>query len=218
MKVGTDGVLLGAWTPVSGAHRILDIGTGTGLLALMLAQRCDAEIDAIEIDAEAASQASENVLESGWSARIKVIQTSFQDYCRISEVKYDLLVCNPPFFSKSLKANTEPRSLARHNDQLGPSELFAGAIKLLNPNGHLCIILPAGDGSLVITLAKEHGLFPSKILRIKPDSGKPFKRILIDFTFSDCLPQEAEMTIETGQRHIYSEEYINLTGSYYFNM
>lgn len=218
MKVGTDGVLLGAWIPVSGAQRILDIGTGTGLLALMLAQRCDAEIDAIEIDDEAASQASENVLESEWSGRIKVIQTSFQDYCRISEVKYDLLVCNPPFFSKSLKAKTESRSLARHNDQLSPYALISGAIKLLNPNGHLCLILPAGDESLFISLAKEHGLFPSKILRIRPDSGKPFKRILIDFIFSECLPQEAEMTIETGQRHNYSEEYINLTRDFYYNM
>jgi len=218
MKVGTDGVLLGAWACVDGCKKILDAGTGTGLIALMLAQRCRAEIDAIEIDTDAAIQASENVNESLWADRINVIQISFQDFCNSSESKYDMIVCNPPFFKNSLKAQDPSRNLARHFDQLDELELFTGALKLLESDGHLCIIFPAENEKEIISQAKSKGFYPSKILRIRPTSGKSFKRILVDFIFLECLPIEEELTIETGQRHAYSEEYLNLTRDFYYKL
>jgi tRNA1Val (adenine37-N6)-methyltransferase len=215
MKVGTDGVLLGSWVNVEGCLKILDVGTGTGLLALMLAQRSAASIDAIEIDSEAAKQAAGNAAESPWAGRVKVIHTSFQDFCNDASPRYDLIVCNPPFFSDSLKAKTHSRRLARHSDQLELEELISGTQKLLIPRGRLCVILPADKESEMIKISKEYHLFPGKILRIRPVPGKEFRRVLIDFSFTYQAISETEMVIEIGPRHHYSREYIDLTREYY---
>jgi tRNA1Val (adenine37-N6)-methyltransferase len=215
MKVGTDGVLLGAWVTVPGSGRVLDIGTGTGLIALMIAQRSGASIEAIEINPDAAQQASENIAESPWAERIKVICISFQEFCKLTLTKYDLIVCNPPFFSNSLKAKTHSRSLARHNDHLELTELVSGVQNLLNPTGHFCVILPAEKESEMTGLIKDNKIFPAKILRIRPVPAKDFKRVLMDFSFSPQQLSEAEMTIESGTRHQYSQEYCDLTGEYY---
>jgi len=217
MKVGTDGVLIGAWATINESLRILDVGTGTGLIACMLAQRSDAIIDAIEIDPDAAIQAKENVKESPWADRIRVICTSFQAYCKNPLSRYDLIICNPPFFINSLKAKTQSRRIARHNHQLEMKELLSGAQSLLNPHGHLCIIFPADKESYLITISKEFNLFPGKILRIRPVPGKVFKRVLMDFSFANQPISETEMTIETGSRHQYSQEYLDLTRDYYLH-
>jgi len=217
MKVGTDGVMLGAWAEASGCKRILDVGTGTGLIALMLAQRSDAFIDALEINPEAALQAGENVEESPWAGRISVTCVSFQDFCQTAQFPYDLMVCNPPFFSDSLKAKTSSRSLARHNDSLAMDELISGAKSLLNPNGHFCLILPADKEVEMIALAAAYHLFPAKILRIRPIPRKEVKRVLLDFSFFEQEAKESEMIIETGGRHKYSKEYKNLTSEYYLD-
>jgi tRNA1Val (adenine37-N6)-methyltransferase len=215
MKVGTDGVLLGAWASVPRNGRVLDIGTGTGLLALMIAQRSVALIEAIEINPDAAKQASENIAESPWADRIKIICISFQEFCKLTLTKYDHIVCNPPFFSNSLKAKTHSRSLARHNDQLELNDLVSGVRDLLSPTGHFCVILPAEKESEISELTKVYNLLPSRILRIRPVPGKDFKRVLMDFTFSPLQLSEAEMTIESGARHQYSREYIDLTREFY---
>jgi tRNA1Val (adenine37-N6)-methyltransferase len=215
MKVGTDGVLLGAWAPVSSCLKILDVGTGTGLVALMIAQRSGAVIDAIEIDPGAAEQAASNVLESPWSDRIRIICSSFQDFFKDIPDRYDLIVCNPPFFSDSLKAGTQQRILARHSDSLELKELIGGANKLLGPSGHLCVILPADKEKEMVSLSIDCNLFPSKILRIRPRPTMEFKRVLIDFSFSGKEIQESEMYIESGIRHQYSKEYTELTYDYY---
>src|ERR1035437_1950902 len=125
MKVGTDGVLIGAWTNPGDARKMLDIGTGTGLIALMLAQASKANIDAVEIDAGAYHQALENVEQSIWKERISVILTSLQNYIKSADKKYDLIVTNPPFFTNSLKSGHDKRNLARHNDALSPEDLLA---------------------------------------------------------------------------------------------
>jgi tRNA1Val (adenine37-N6)-methyltransferase len=215
MKVGTDGVLLGAWASVPKSGRVLDIGTGTGLIALMIAQRSDALIQAIEINPDAAKQASENAAESPWAGRIEVICIPFQEFCKLESAKYDLIVCNPPFFSNSLKAKTHSRSLARHSDQLELRDLVSGVGNLLSPNGHFCVILPAEMESEMIILLSDIKLFPERIIRIRPLPGKEFKRVLMDFSFSPHQLSEAEMTIESGTRHQYTREYLDLTREYY---
>ncbi len=215
MKVGTDGVLLGAWADITGCRRILDVGTGTGLISLMLAQRTEAFIDAIEIDPEAAEQATQNVADSPWPDKINVICSSFQNFYNKPLSKYDLVVCNPPFFSNSLKAKSLTRTLAKHNDTLELGELLKGTINLLNSSGHLSIILPAESEHGMIALSKKNHLFLAKILRIRPIPGKSFKRILMDFSLSDQGLIEREMNIETGPRHQYSKEYLDLTRDYY---
>jgi len=215
MKVGTDSVLLGAWADVSGCTRILDIGTGTGLIALMLAQRCNAMIDAVEIDTDAARQAEENVKESPWPGRIALYHSSFRDFSIASVEKYDLVICNPPFFGSSLKAKTHARTIARHHDELNYDGLVSGSQKLLSPHGHLCVILPAGSEVEITAIAKRYNLFPSKILRVRPNPGKPFKRVLMDFSYSGQETMESDMNIETGSRHKYSREYLEMTKDYY---
>lgn len=215
MKVGTDGVLLGAWVNVSGASGILDIGTGTGLISLMLAQRSNALIDAVEIDTPSAGQASENVANSVWSDRIRIFNTSFRDFYHSSENSYDLIISNPPFFSRSLKAPDPARSTARHDDGLSRADLFKGVAKMLAKNGVFALILPYNINIETISLAKENNLFPARILKVKPSPGKNYHRVLLEFSAVNSEPAEEEMTIETGTRHQYSEEYTRLTKDFY---
>lgn len=217
MKVGTDGVLLGAWADVERCERILDVGTGTGLIALMVAQRCEAYIDAIEIDVAAAKQAAENIDASHWASRMCVKNISFQDYCDTTRLQYDHVVCNPPFFSNSMKATGMSRSIARHSDPLELSELVAGTVKILKTEGKLSVILPSVKELEMTKLSGDHLLFPSRILRIRPLPGKDFKRVLMEFTLNSEKASESEMSIETSARHHYSEEYLALTSEYYLD-
>ena len=169
MKVGTDAVLLGSWVDPKNAHQILDIGTGTGLIALMLAQKSSAEIDAIDIDESACQQAKENFRISPWFSRVKIYHHSLQGFSETSEKKYDLIVSNPPYFHHASKPPEEARLNARHNDQLSFSELIAGVKKLLTDNGRFCLILPCKEGTEFIDLAQMSGLFCHEMMRIKTD-------------------------------------------------
>ncbi len=155
MKVGTDGVLLGAWADCDNAKRILDIGTGTGLIALMMAQRSQAQIDAIEIDEHASEQAIENVNRSPWASRVNVINKSLQDYSKVENKAYDLIVSNPPYFQNSMFAPDKKRTDARHNSNLELEDLLKGAKKLLSNDGKLSIILPYLEGNMFILKASE---------------------------------------------------------------
>jgi tRNA1Val (adenine37-N6)-methyltransferase len=215
MKVGTDGVLLGAWADVAAADRILDIGTGTGLVALMLAQRSNAIIDAVEIDASAVMQARENIKNSPWADRISIVHKSFQEFQIHNKNNYDLIVCNPPYFTSSVKAHNALRSLARHDDRLSRYELIEGVLNLLSKNGKFSLIVPFIGSDVLIELASEYQLYPQKILKIRPVPGKKIVRIIFEFGKSLCQPREAEMIIETGERHQYSIEYIELTRDFY---
>jgi len=215
MKVGTDGVLMGAWASVDAKSKILDIGTGTGLIALMLAQRSKAWVYAIEIDGNAALQATENALESPWAERIHVIHSSFQNFRETVSSEYDLIVCNPPFFSKSLKTETHSRNLARHDDELSLRELVSGVAKLLRPDGLFALILPAEKEAEIQKETEMRSLFPKRIMRIRPTPSKPFKRVMMEFTFQKTEPSESEMCIETDKRHQYSTEYTELTKDFY---
>jgi len=218
MKVGTDAVLLGAWVFPNGSIQILDIGTGTGVVALMLAQKTDAHIDAIDIDTNAFNQASQNALESKFSNQISVIHSSLQDYANVAGKKYNLIVTNPPYFEQSLKSIDEQRSFARHADVLPFEELIEGVIKLLDPKGKFCLILPTLEAEKFRDLAQKRGLFLSKLLRVKSKVNKDTdKRHLMQFEFTPTEFSEKTIAIELDERHQYTDDYKLLTKDYYLN-
>jgi tRNA1Val (adenine37-N6)-methyltransferase len=213
-KVGTDGVLLGASAEIDGAGSILDIGTGTGLIAIMLAQRCSADIYAIEPDRESFDQACENVRLCNWSSRIEVLHTGLQNFRPASD-KFDLIVTNPPFFSYSLK-NPDPRkSAARHNDSLTTGVLLECSVKLLKDDGRLQLILPYIEGNVFIAEAAEYGLFCNNIVKIRPLPNAEIRRLILTFSRFQKKPVEKFLTVEHGRRHEFTEEYINLTKDFY---
>ena len=216
MKVGTDGVLLGAWTDLSHSRRILDIGTGTGLIALMLAQRCmDARITAIDLDSAAVEQAQENIQASPWKDRIEALQ---QDICTYHpNGTFDTIVSNPPYFIDSLKCPDGQRSTARHTDTLDADRLIGKVSELLTSDGRFSIILPAEQTEDLIRVAGEKGLHPSRQTWVITRPGLSPKRILMEFRKTPATLQPDELVIEL-ERHVYSEEYIALTQEFYLKM
>ena len=213
-KVGTDGVLLGAVANVDGAGKILDIGSGTGLIAIMLAQRCYAEIVAIEPDTDSFTQTCDNVSNCKWRNRIEVVNTDIQNYDSATK-KFDLIVTNPPYFKDSLK-NPDPRkSSARHNDSLTSEELLTAANRLLEENGKLQLILPYIEGTIFIAGAVNYGFFCNSILKIRPLPDSEIRRLILTFSRKKTIPAEKFLTIEKGRRHEFTEEYINLTKEFY---
>ena len=213
MKVGTDGVLIGAWASVRANDRtILDIGTGTGLIALMLAQRNpEAEVVAVEIDSESAAQARDNVAASPWSDRVIVEECAVQDF--VSDLKFDLIVSNPPYFVDSQKCPDGSRNTARHTDTLSFSELMKAAERLLAPDGRFAVIVPAESAMSVIAAGNMH-LVRRCDVRTKP-SAQP-KRVMLEFSprFEGAALRE-EFTIGDGTNGGYSPEYVALTRDFY---
>jgi tRNA1Val (adenine37-N6)-methyltransferase len=213
-KVGTDGVLLGASADITGVSSILDIGSGTGLISIMLAQRSNACITAIEPDHKSFIQTCENVNRCDWKDRIKVENTDLQNF-KPKDGKFDLIVTNPPYFSDSLK-NPDPRkSAARHNDSLTTKELLEGVVKFLNENGCLQLVMPYVEGNLFIAEAYKYGLFCNSILKIRPLPTAEIRRLILTFSRIQKKPVEKFLTIERGKRHEFTEEYINLTKEFY---
>jgi tRNA1Val (adenine37-N6)-methyltransferase len=213
-KVGTDGVLLGASTNLSGAHRILDIGSGTGLIAIMLAQRSEAEIVAIEPDYESYLQTCSNVSLCRWKSRIRVVHSNLQDY-NPGEERFDLIVTNPPYFKDSVKCPDPRKSAARHNDSLSSDELLNGVARLLDANGVFQLIMPYAEGTIFIAGAQEFGLFCNNILKIKPLPSSEIRRLIMTFSREKVSVTEKFLTIERGVRHDFTEEYRELTKDFY---
>lgn len=218
MKVGTDAVLLGAWVKTYGVRRALDIGTGTGVIAMMLAQKCGCDIDAIDIDPEAAIEAKENVANCPWADRIHVQNVSLQDFSRITDDKYDLIVSNPPYFVDSLPSSEANRTAARHTVLLSFEDLINSAIKLLNKEGKLYVILPVKEGEQFVQLAASHHLHLRRITRVKSTPDKIEKRWMMQFGFQG-KPQISDSTLvmekDPQVRHSYTDEYKELTKDYY---
>ena len=215
MKVGTDGVLLGAWAPVGdNVRQILDIGTGTGIIALMLAQRSVAQIDAVDIDEASVQQADENFKRSSWSNRLAVHKSDFQAYGKACSAKYDLVVSNPPYFSRSLKSPELARTLVRHTDMLPHNQLLEGVASVLSPHGCFCAVFPYTEGNVFVALAATFGLFCNRRLNVYSVPGKPVIRVLLQFSFTRGLVEEHDMYIHTKEG-AYTDAYRALTKDFY---
>lgn len=213
MKVGTDGVLLGAWCSSQSARRIADVGTGTGLISLMCAQRnATAKIDAIEIDSSAAKCARENVARSVWNDRIEVIESAIQQFS--TEERYDLIVSNPPYFSETLQSPDPSRATARHNCSLPHRDLIDAAKRLLTPDGRLSIILPADESRRFAMQAVVAGLHLRRRCDIATKKGATPKRTMSEWSLAtgEASIEELTLSAEDGSR---SEEYSRLTEDFY---
>ena len=218
MKVNTDGVLLGAWTNLEGTKTVLDIGTGTGLILLMIAQRSDAFITGVEIEKNAAEEAARNVLNSEWSSRILIQHISFQDFASATQQKFDLIISNPPFFSNSVK-NTNPHlSMARHNHMLPFTDIINGTKKLLNEKGKLSLILPFDSAQEFIEKARLENLFITRLTEVKPFPDKKPNRCLMEFGMAQPVIFKTDMSVfdETGKD--YSEEFKLLVRDFYLKL
>ncbi len=217
MKVGTDAVLLGAWANVSKASTILDIGTGTGILALMLAQKNTlATITAIDIDEGAVQQATHNFARSKFASKLTVQHIALQHFVAGANNSYDVIISNPPFFENSSRAQDTARNLARHNDSLTLKELLHSVATLLAPNGIFYVVLPASQQSLLAVLAGNEALCVQRIMYIHTKQNKAPKRILVAIGKQQYSTTEEEyLIIELENRHDYSPEYKALTHDYY---
>lgn len=217
MKVNTDSVLLGAWTKPAKPKHILDIGTGTGLLALMMAQKyAEAQITAIEINAEAYEQACENVALSKWHGRMKVIHTPLQTF--VPAKTYDLIISNPPYFQNDLKNVAAAKSQARHNLSLSFEELLHSVQQLLHPNGVFYVVLPFTEGQIFRQQATTYALFCQHLTAIKPHPAKPANRLLMQFSKTpNSTLQQDELTIRIAGGSGYTKAYIALTRPFYLH-
>ena len=222
MKVGTDGVLLGAWCSLENyPKKILDIGTGTGIISLMLAQRSSAiTIDGVEIDTSAYMQTVDNFENSDWSDRLYCYNASFQKFAddtHNEKETYDLIVSNPPFYTEDYITKNSSRNKARFTTSLTFKQLIAGVSKILSKSGFFSTIIPFKEESTFISLAEQHRLFLNKICRVKGNKNSDIKRSLLTFSFHKKEINETNLTIENS-RHKYTKEYVELTSSFYLKM
>lgn len=212
MKVGTDGVLLGAWFPLGSGMRVLDIGTGTGLVALMAAQRGAESVLAIEIDPEAAGQAHQNAANSPWKDRISVKCADISDFT--ADSVFDRIVCNPPYFRDSLRCPDSGRNTARHNDSLSFETLVERSAGMLSDDGLLCVVLPYDAVEIFVKCASDSGLNLCRKTDVVTAPGKTPKRSLLAFG-KRCLELETDLLAMCDSKGKETLEYVNLVKDFY---
>lgn len=220
MKIGTDGVLLGSWTPLeNNPSSILDIGTGTGVIALMLAQRSNAaQIDALEIDEDAYEQAVDNFENSPWSNRLFCYHADLEEFVEDPEDEYDLIVCNPPFYTENYKSATIKRDLARFEDAMPFEDLIEAAALLLSQNGIFSVIIPYKEEEKFLALAIDYNLYPIKITRVKGTPTTEIKRSMMAFSRQNTSHFPIDLLTIELSRQVYTPEYIELTKDFYLKM
>lgn len=219
MKVGTDAVLLGTLSDLPTTGKILEVGTGTGVISLILAQRCKAKITAIDIHQASIWEARANFKGSPWSERLKALMISYQLYAaQGNPVRYDLIISNPPFFENDLKSNDENRNLARHNDHLSYRDFLLASRYFISENGKLCLILPVNEGKLFIEEAKSLGFYLQKKIEIKPKPEKETNRLILSFGNQILHKIKEESITIRNNDNSYSEAYKKLTGDFYVSL
>jgi len=216
MKVGTDGVILGAYAPVGKAKKILDIGAGTGLVALMLAQRTKkTKVVGVEIEKKAFEQAAENGKNSPWANRISFENDSIQDYSKFADDEFDLIVSNPPFFSGGTFSDNQEKNNVRHTIKLPNGDLLSAARKLLSPKGKFCVILPYMEGLRFTEMAKNYRLFCSKIVEIRGKASKPEERLILIFEQEEVAKVVEKDLVVYNEDGSYTDAFIELTKEFY---
>jgi len=216
MRVGTDAILLGCWVEPAGAATILDIGTGSGLIALMLAQKSDAAIDAIDIDETSIRQAQENIRRSPWPDRVKAYHVSLQAFVTSYQACYDLVVSNPPFYTNFYKGADKKKNVARHTDLLSYETLAYAASQLLRPGGRCCLILPYNESTRFRELALQKGFHLNRCLLIRPKVNKEVNRIIMEFSQMRKELRSEKLVIRYPDNS-YTREYMNFTSPYYLD-
>lgn len=222
MKIGTDAVLLGAWCSLGEyPDTLLDIGSGTGVISLMLAQRSDAmTVDAVEIDADAYEQTVANFEQSPWSDRLFCYNSSFTNFAQeIAEEQeqYDVIVSNPPFYTDTYETTNEARNKARFTSSLSFEKLVEGVAMILSKSGVFSVIIPFKEEANFINLAVKSKLFLNKVCHVKGNANSEIKRSLLAFSFNATVPEKTILIIEK-KRHQYTDAYINLTKEFYLKM
>ena len=215
MKVGTDGVLLGAWAAVDGKKQLLDVGTGTGLIALMMAQRNpDAKIWGIDVDDAAVEQARENRDECPWTDRIAILNCDFCYPFVLEGYQFDAIVSNPPFYKAQVYAPDSQRDMARRSEALPLDVLMRNAASMLAPDGSLSLILPFADVNDAVGEAALNGLYLKRRCDVVTTAGKPPKRSMLEFSGIMELTNVSSLTIY-DENHQYTDEFKRLTGDFY---
>ncbi len=216
MKVNTDGVILGAWAKVGNTKKILDIGTGTGVIALMIAQRNEAgQIIGIDIDDNSCKEAADNVANSIFKDNVTIIHTSIQDYATTSLNKYDLIISNPPFFTGGTFSANENKANVRHTIKLPHGDLLNAVTNLLTPVGNFALILPYIEGLRFIELAERSNLHLTECTEVRHKSDKPIERLLINLSKEKKKTIKSELLIKQEDGITYSPEFVTLTKEFY---
>ena len=216
MRIGTDAMLLGSWANPGVAKKILDIGTGSGVLSLMMAQKSEAMIEAIDIDHSSVLQARNNFLHSPWHSRLTAIHDSLQSFSCQKNADYDFIISNPPYFSNSLKSLSLRTNQTRHNDCLSINELALIVSHLLATDGSFALVIPSEAAEKSQMICAEHGLYPARRLVVYPKTDSLPKRVLTEFTKIKILyPENTELTILDSAGK-FTPEYFSLT-EYFHN-
>ena len=218
MKVGTDGILLGAWCDVSMSKHVLDIGTGTGLITLMIAQRNEkVNIMAVEIDQDSCKQAEQNFQESPWSHRIQTVNDSIQEYSSNNDQSFDHIVCNPPFFSGGTLSANQDKNNVRHTIKLSHQDLLRSVRSLLSSDGKFSVILPLIEGLRFTELSETYGFFKNRMCEIRSQADGKVERLLLELSKTKSEAKNSDIVIYKSEK-VYSDEFTKLTKDFYLNM
>jgi len=213
MKVGTDALLLGIWTDVDGTTRILDVGSGCGILALLTAARSNAQVDAVELDEASFKETSDNFYNAAFHNRLHAFHDDFNHFASVVKYKYDLIISNPPFFINDMRAREKKRNDARHGDRLNYKDLCKGASSILNANGRFCLVLPKDESSIFIQIAKKYKLYVNRQMLIIPKRGLPPNRINLELSFYNT-PLTSEEFVIRETEGAFTHQYIQFFKNY----